>query len=211
MRCCRSCSWWRLKAAFPSGPSQAKNGMLLLRLLFPKMVVLQMYQGLDAALITGVSFIPTQEPTHVMLSTTLPTAHVMTDTAHFSEYKRAHKMGAAIRQSSAANDGLYGFQAVQGQLIVPSTTAPCIFKSAPCARAAISIPLDCFVAIGPVVAISSRLSWKAGAGCRRISKLPIQSPGFGWNLASKQDFLISVEGLMATLPGVCITLLQFLG
>ena len=134
-----------VEGSFPRWTLTSKNGMLLLRLLFRKTCVLHMYQGLDAALITGVSFIPTQEPTHVMLSTTLPTAHVMTDAAHFSEYKRAHKMEAAIRQSSAANDGLYGFQAVQGQLIVPFTTAPCIFKSAPCTRAAISIPLDCFV------------------------------------------------------------------
>lgn len=130
---------------FPAWTVKSRGGALSLRLLFPKTSCVQfLHEHLDAALITGVSFPTGIQPTHVILGTTLPVAHVVAEGSYFSEYKKAHGMVAAVTESSAATDKLYGFQAVKGQLIQPAESTERMFKSAPCFRVAISIPLHRF-------------------------------------------------------------------
>ncbi|KAK9822405.1 hypothetical protein WJX74_001974 [Apatococcus lobatus] len=131
--------------SFPPWTLKSKDGTLLLRLLFSQNPMWQ-FDGLDAAVITGVSFTTTnnEEPAHVTLNMTLPAAYIMTGSNNWPKYKAVHKMEAACELSTPVSDRLYGFQAVPGQHL-PQSPGPRMFKSNPCIRAAISIPLSMFV------------------------------------------------------------------
>lgn len=130
---------------FPAWTLYSRDGNLLLRLMYRKLSWTNMSEYLDAAVIHGVSFHPLPEATHVICSITVPIAYIMSDESSFGGYKKAHHMVAAVTESTAANDRLYGFQAAKEQIPLSSFPGPKVLKSASCCKTAISIPLSRFV------------------------------------------------------------------
>ncbi len=133
--------------SFPTWTLKSKDGNLVLRLMYQKLCLVNASEWFTAALITGVSFSPIDEPTHAKLSMTLPRAHVMSDSASFSEYRKHHRIPSNITQPSAAQDRLYGFQAAGGQPDPQFTPNPPLFKSGPCCKVAMRIPLRRFAPV----------------------------------------------------------------
>ena len=117
---------------------------------------------LDAAVIEGIHLPGGHNAARVLLSVTLPAGYISSSEPYLPQYKKSHRILAAVKEPLPGNDALYGFQAAPGQPWPPSKPAPKLLKSLACWQCAISLPTGRFYSYGAASA------WEESTKCLKV-------------------------------------------